>query len=301
MRRLKSFGVIAVVCSSLVACAVNLTPEGLMKTITAIQDANKELTPENEYYVGRSVATNLLSKHDYRYRDAAAIARGELVGITEYVGMVGALIAASATETVRKDDRPSPIAGWHFTVVEHDSINAFAAPGGFVFVTTAAVRAAKNEDELAAILAHEVAHVVRGHALGSIKKSRWAGVAKEAVNNSVTLDEQALGELTQVFDGAMNDMMDAIFVKGYSRETEFEADAVGAKIMAHAGYDTNAFVSYLETLRSKQGKTKSGMFATHPSAADRIESLGKLGAVKVEARAFAARSTRFIAARNLLN
>lgn len=301
MRRWKPYGVMIAACVSLVACAVNLTPDGLMKTFTAIQDANKDLTPENEYYVGRSVATNLLSRHDYRYRDADAIARGDLVGITQYVGAVGALLAASATETERKGDRPSPIAGWHFTVVEHDSINAFAAPGGYVFVTTAAVKAAKNEDELAAILAHEVAHVVRGHALGSIKKSRWAGVAKEAVNSSVTLDEAALGELTQVFDGAMNDMMDAIFVKGYSRDTEFEADAVGAAIMAHAGYDTRAFVAYLETLRAKQGNTKGGMFATHPSAADRIKSLGKKTAAPTDGHALAARSTRFATARASLN
>ncbi|MDZ4694241.1 MAG: M48 family metalloprotease [Deltaproteobacteria bacterium] len=301
MRRLKSYGVMLGACVSLLACAVNLTPEGLMKTFTAIQDANKDLTPENEYYVGRSVATNLLARHDYRYRDTEAIARGDLIGITEYVGTVGALLAASATETERKGDRPSPIAGWHFTVVEHDSINAFAAPGGYVFVTTAAVKAAKSEDELAAILAHEVAHVVRGHALGSIKKSRWAGVAKEAVNNSVTLDEAALGELTQVFDGAMNDMMDAIFVKGYSRDTEFEADSVGAAIMAHAGYDTRAFASYLETLRAKQGNTKGGMFATHPSAADRIKLLGKTDAARADGHALAARSARFATARASLN
>ena len=61
-------------------------------------------------------------------------------------------------------------------VVEDDTINAFAAPGGWIFVTSAAVKAAKSEDQLAALLAHEVAHVIRGHALGSIKKSRWAGV-----------------------------------------------------------------------------------------------------------------------------
>jgi len=177
-------------------------------------------------------------------------------------------------ETTRPGDRPAPIAGWHFTIIESDTINAFAAPGGWVFVTTAAVQAAQSEDELAAVLAHEIAHVVRGHALGSIKKGRWANVAKTALDTSVQLDEQSLGDLTQVFEGAMDDMIDGILVKGYSKDTEYEADRIGLAIMAHAGYDPQALVRYLETLDHAQGGGGGGGFqATHPKASDRIAKL----------------------------
>jgi predicted Zn-dependent protease len=201
-------------------------------------------------------------------------------------------------ETTRKGDRPAPIAGWHFTIVESDTINAFAAPGGWVFVTTAAIEAAQSEDELAAVLAHEIAHVVRGHALGSIQKGRWANVAKTALDTSVELDEQSLGDLTQVFEGAMDDMIDGILVKGYSKDTEYEADRVGLEIMAHAGYDPQALVRYLKTLDAEQGGGGGGFQATHPRASDRIakiqskaQGMGKVEIPKVRFARFALRST----------
>ena len=257
------------------SCKVKLSPESVVNTFQAVQDARKELTPENEYYVGRAVATNLLARHEYRYLDREALSEGELRGVTAYVNRVGHVVAAAAMGMPREDDRPAPISGWHFVVIEHDDINAFAAPGGWVFVTTAAVSAARNEDQLAAILAHEVAHVVRGHALGSIKKSRWAGVAKTALDSSVELNERVLGDLTKAFEGAMDDMIDATLVKGYSRKTEIEADLVGIEVMAHAGYDPGAFVAYLKTLDKKQETGSGGLFTTHPKAGDRIQNLSQ--------------------------
>lgn len=291
MRRALALAALLVVGS----CKVQLTPEGLAKTWDAITDAQKELTPENEYWTGRSVATNLLARHEYRYHDADALADGRLAGATAYVSAVGGVLAASAMETTRKGDRPAPIAGWHFTIVESDTINAFAAPGGWVFVTTAAIEAAQSEDELAAVLAHEIAHVVRGHALGSIQKGRWANVAKTALDTSVELDQQSLGDLTQVFEGAMDDMIDGILVKGYSKDTEYEADRVGLEIMAHAGYDPQALVRYLKTLDAEQGGGGGGFQATHPRASDRIakiqskaQGMGKVEIPKVRFARFTA-------------
>lgn len=255
------------------SCKVQLTPEGVAQVVEAVIDAQKDLTPENEYYVGRSVATTILARHDYKYRDARALAAGNLRGLTEYVNQVGAVVAFAALEVTRSGDRQAPLAGWHFVVLDHDTINAFAAPGGFVFVTRGAIQAAESEDELAAVLAHEVAHVRRGHALGSIKKSRWAGVAKTALSTTVQLDEAALGSLTQAFEGAMEDMTDALIVKGYSRDTEYEADRVGLEIMTRAGYDPRAFVAYLEKLAATQDTGQGGFGATHPKATDRIAKL----------------------------
>lgn len=281
---------------ALPTCKLSLTPDSVKQTYDAVTDAQKDLTPENEYYVGRAVATNLLSKHEYKYLDADALGEGRLEGATAYVNRVGNLVAYAAMETTRDGDRPSPIAGWHFTIVEDDTINAFAAPGGFIFITTAALAAAKNEDQLAAILAHEVAHVVRGHALGSIKKSRWAGVAKTALDSSVELDEQALGDLTKAFEGALDDIVDSVLVKGYSRDTEFEADRLGAEIMAAAGYNPKAFTRYLKKLRKSQDTGSGGMSSTHPSAADRIGKLKKVVGKLPQPEIPAARTERFAAA-----
>ena len=144
--------------------------------------------------MGRAVATNILAKHDYRYLDSNS--SGRLGGATEYMNQIGTVIVASALGTSRPGDRPAPLAGWHFVIVESDSVNAFAAPGGFVFVSLAALKLAHSEDELAFVLAHEVAHVVRGHALGTIKKARYAEISKDALQTSGALSGPALGELT---------------------------------------------------------------------------------------------------------
>jgi predicted Zn-dependent protease len=238
-----------------------------------IQDLRQDLTPENEYYVGRAVATNILAKHDYQYRDRDAIAQGRLLGITAYVASVGSLVAAAALETTRDGDRPAPLAGFHFTVVDSQEINAFATPGGFVFITTAALKTARNEDELACVLAHEVAHVVRGHALGTIKKSRYANISKDALKASGALSPEQLGALTELLEKAIDDMVEAFFVKGYSRDTEFEADQVGLALCARAGYNPQAMTSYLGTLKAKQKTGSGGFFQTHPAAQDRIDKL----------------------------
>jgi predicted Zn-dependent protease len=279
------------------SCKVQLTPESLSKSWHAYQDAKKDLSPENEYYVGRSVTTNLLSRANYKYVDADAYATGELGKTTAYVNAVGNVLAASAMGAPRESDRPSPIAGWHFVIVDDDQINAFAASGGFIIVNKGLIKAAQSEDELAAVLAHEVAHTVRGHAIGSIKKARMAGVYKEMLDSTVQLDAQQLGTLTQAFEGAMDDMIDSMVVKGYSRDTEFEADRVGLKIMVDAGYDPNAFISLLESLDKKLGNAHTGgMKSTHPAPKDRIAKLKAEVAKYHAAKASSVRTERFKAA-----
>jgi predicted Zn-dependent protease len=275
---------VAALGASGMSCKVQLTPESLAKGWTAYKDAKKDLTPENEYYIGRSVATNLLSRAQYKYIDSDAFKEGQLGALTAYVNAVGNVLAASAMGSPRKDDRPSPISGWHFVVVDDETINAFAASGGFILVNKGLIMAARTEDELAAVLAHEVAHTVRGHAIGSIQKARMAGVYKEMLDSTVQLDEQQLGTLTKAFEGAMDDMINSMVVKGYSRDTEFEADKVGLEILADAGYDPQAFIRLLGSLAKKTGGGGGGFSATHPSAKDRLAKLkseaDKLGSKK---------------------
>ncbi|MEO7096925.1 MAG: M48 family metalloprotease, partial [Polyangiales bacterium] len=140
------------------------------------------------------------------------------------------------------------------------------------------------------------AHVRRGHALGSIKKSRFAGVMKETMDSTVTLDQKALGDLTNVFNGAMDDMTDSLLVKGYSRDTEFEADSVGLEIMIQAGYDPAAFVAYLKKLNAHQATGSGGFSATHPKATDRIAKLETKVAKAAKVTVPAVRTKRFKAA-----
>ncbi len=272
-------------CLALVSCATvdrirsgNITASDVQtatKVVKGISSLNEEIRPEQEYYVGRSVATNILAKHDYQYLDRDAIARGQLEGATRYVNDIGGLLAAAALESHRAGDRPAPIGGWHFVVVKSDLINAFAAPGGYVFVTSAAVKLAKSEDELACVLAHEVAHVVRGHALGNIQKSRLANVSSDVLQAAgrETLSPAQVAQLNKLLDGIIQDTLDALFVKGYSRDTEFEADRLGVQIAAAAGYDPSAMGRFLDSLAKMQNTGNGGFFATHPKASERIDRL----------------------------
>jgi predicted Zn-dependent protease len=244
-------------------------------TVKKINSLGEEIRPDQEYYVGRAVATNILARHDYKYVDKPAIQRGELEGLTRYVNNVGNVVVAAAQEDRHNGDRPAPVAGWHFVVVESDTINAFAAPGGFVFITTAAVKTAKTEDELACLLAHEVAHVTRGHALGSIKKSRYADVSSDLLQSAgaATLSPEQVAQLNKLMEGIIDDTIHAMFEKGYSKDTEFEADKLGVEYAAWAGYDPRAMGNFLDTLAKQQATSKGGFYDTHPSTAERKSRL----------------------------
>lgn len=263
-----------------------------------IKEMRTDLTPENEYYVGRAVATNLLAKHDYRYVGADAIAAGDLDVTTQYVNQVGQILVASAyAGEGRKDDRPAPLAGWHFIIIEADPVNAIAAPGGFVFITTGALRLAESEDELAAVLAHEIAHVIRGHALGTIKKARYASLSKDLLDSTVQLSGEQIGQLTEVLDGSIDDMLDSLLVKGYSKDTEYGADRLGLEIAMRAGYEPGAMIAYLRRLESVQDTGGGGWKATHPKASARIKKLEKkLKGKQLEPHVPEVRRTRFAAA-----
>ena len=112
----------------------------------------KDYEPSHEYYIGRSVSAQILSRYKV-HPDRR---------LQEYVNLVGHAVLTA----------PEPLktyAGYHFVVLEGEQLQAVSAPGGFVFVTEGTVRRAKDEDELAAVLAHEIAHVSLRHGIGAIK------------------------------------------------------------------------------------------------------------------------------------
>ena len=253
----------------------------------------RDLTPEQEHYLGRSVTARILGQYGNRYRDMSAIEKARLEGITAYVSQVGALVAAAAIEQA---DRPRvPYSGWHFVVVDDPEIAAFAAPAGFVVVTTGAVESAQTEDELACLLAHEVAHVVHGHGLTAVKKARFAGAIGGLMTKATSkLTDTEVGELAAAFNDTVGDITESLFTKGYEKGTEFEADLLGAKAAAAAGYDPYAMVAFLRTAHRSQKVKSQG----HPEFSDRITRLQKR--YSSPAVASNERAARFTSAKNLL-
>ncbi|MFA6464435.1 MAG: M48 family metalloprotease, partial [Desulfurivibrionaceae bacterium] len=127
----------------------------IKKTAKAMGKAFTDITPEQEYYVGRAVGATLLGK--YRPRtDPQTV---------QYLNLVGQSLASGS-------DKPETYGGYHFVLLEDDGINAFAAPGGLIFVSRGMLRCCQDEDTLAAVLAHEIAHVQLKHGLQAIKTSR---------------------------------------------------------------------------------------------------------------------------------
>ena len=143
----------------------------------------------------------------------------------------------------RKSTRPNPFRGYHFAVLDTEEINAFACPGGIIFITRGLIKTCKNEDQLAAVLAHEVGHVANKDGINSISQARWTEVCTAMGKEAVTAVRRRWpASLVSLFEGSIDDVFKTIVVNGYSRQAEEAADAAAVKELTKAGYDPTALV-----------------------------------------------------------
>ncbi len=153
---------------------------------------------------------------------------------------------------------------YRFTVIESDQINAFAAPGGFVYFYTGLLRRMENEAEMAAVMAHEISHVVGRHGVKRLQGALGVGLAYQLAFG---------GQDSQVLEAAVAIGMNLVF-SGYSRGNEREADNFGIHYMVKAGYDPHGAVMMYEKLAALGGAGYSNVFeklaATHPETQERI-------------------------------
>jgi beta-barrel assembly-enhancing protease len=176
--------------------------------------------------------------------------------VSEYVNRVG-------QNLVRNSDAKVPFT---IKVVDDDTINAFALPGGFFYVNSGLILAADEEAELAGVMAHEIAHVAARHATRQITRSQWA--------NFGTLPLIFLGGgVGYAARAAASLALPATFMK-FSRGFETEADYLGLQYMYKSGYDPQAFISFFEKVQAQEKKKPGSMakvFASHPQTPDRID------------------------------
>ena len=263
-------GVVLVVLAYLIACAamekgvsVLTSPEklsqkdkaSLLRVAKALRSSFADITEEEEYYIGRSVAATILATYP-------ALNNSRL---TRYVNRVGQAV-------VLYSDRPEIFAGYHFLVLDSNEINAMAAPGGFIFITKGLLRLCRNEDMLAAVLAHEVGHVAAKHGLRSIKKSRlieaFRLLASEAAQRSGSAE---LAKLVSTYESILGDITATLLERGYDRKFETEADELAVKFMTRAGYSPTALSDFLAALASSaQASSGKGWFKTHPAPEKRL-------------------------------
>ncbi len=191
--------------------------------------------------------------------------------LQRYVNLLGGYLASRVDNTRT----------WRFGILDTDAVNAFAAPGGVVLVTAGLLRQLSSEDELAAVLAHEIAHVAREHHYQVILRARQSETVVRGLRPDPGLSRASA----------------QLYTRGLERASEHEADLVGVQLMARAGYDPSAFLSVLEKLDALgTADPRVVLFAsTHPPARERMDALARAGIERLPlpAASAPARGTRF--------
>jgi len=256
---------------------------GLQDVIEGASAAFKDYTPEEQRHLGQDFASVLLGARPL-LRNAA---------VQRYVNEVGWWVAQQAD--LPKDAKGQPVQfDWRFGVIDSEAVNAYATPGGYVFVTVGLLRRLGSEAELAGVLGHEISHVVRGHYLAAIKKGGFTqivgGVVQAKAGNAV-------------ISSAVVNAVRNIYSKGLDRGDEFDADRHGLLYAARAGYAPGGLPTVLHMYAKESGSDANFqmLFNTHPAPQDRITQLDPLLAGKFAAAGDVTNNARFLAMRRRLN
>ncbi|WP_226667817.1 M48 family metalloprotease [Microbulbifer aggregans] len=206
------------------------------------------MSEEKEIKIGREMHEKLVASTPI-YNDPI---------LTAYVEHVGQKVAKSS-------DRPDLT--YHFTIIDSQDINAFALPGGYVYINRGLLTYLQSEAEMAAVLAHEVGHITARHAVRQKTAATGAGVA--SVLSVLVTGSGVVGDVANLWSTAA--------VKGYGRDMELEADRFGAQYMYNAGYDPQAMINVIALLKDqetfarrrarvegKKQQTYHGVFSSHP-------------------------------------
>ena len=230
------------------------------RTLEVLADDRKGDDRQEEIDLGRGVAAKMLGAYDL-VDDAA---------LQAYVGRVGMVVAAQGERTKLP---------WRFVVVDASSINAYAVPGGIVFITRGLYDLLGSEDELAAVIGHEIAHVQRRHHYQVMKQQKLVGALSDAAAAQLTVDSKLLDTLWS--------RATEVMTRGLDKSAEYAADREGMVLAARAGYDASALLGVLEKIGASAtaGSDATMLFSTHPAPVDRIAALGAAVTPELEAAA----------------
>ena len=207
---------------------------------------------EAEILFGRDLAARILGNYKVVTDD----------NLIRYVNLIGkALTLFSGRSELR----------FYFVVLDSDEINAFATPGGYIFITSGAMKAMDNEAQLACVLAHEIAHVIEKHVVRRLDIRGDDSSSFSALSGAISANTAAV---LNVLDKAMTDASEILFEKGYKLKEEMEADSTGMIIASLAGYDPAELAVYLRTSQGFEKKDAS-YEGEHPQIDVRISSIEK--------------------------
>lgn len=209
----------------------------------------KNPSKDEEIALGREITGSILG--------AAPLVKDD--ALQQYVNKVGRWVASQS----ERADLP-----WKFGVIESADINAFAAPGGYVLITKGLYQRLQNESQLAGVLGHEIAHVVKKHQLKVLQKQQLlnmgAGKLGDLFGKNDKLAKKAIA------NGA------EISARSLDKDAEFEADRMGLVLAYRAGYDAYGLPEVLQTIghSSKSDSSVALLYKTHPAPDERIIKLG---------------------------
>ena len=207
--------------------------------------------PREERAIGGALASQVVARYGGLVRNPSLL---------RYVNLVGKAVAMTS-------DRPE--IDYTFGVLNNEKVNAFAAPGGYVFVTKGLLRRVQSEAELACVLGHEIAHVTKKHILNVIRRSR-------AISGLAQVTLASLDKNPEAFDEMIKEGMKSLFENGLDQNLEFEADRVGADYCARVGYDPAGARRYLLTIQSLRLREEDAVLeSTHPSGRERLDKLNE--------------------------
>jgi predicted Zn-dependent protease len=217
-----------------------------MNTYKALQP----IEYKEEKTIGSSLAVEVFNRFEGPYDDPK---------ILKYVNLVGQAVA-------RVSDRPD--IDYYFSIVNSPVPNAFATPGGYVFLSIGLLRMVQNEAQLAGVLGHEIAHITHKHALGTIQRSKsLQGIG--ALTMSIMENDPAQ------FNQLIDQVSDLIFTNGLDKDLEYESDRLGVEYAVRAGYYPSGLKDFLKILGNSQELQRSAILNTHPSARQRYRLLVK--------------------------
>jgi len=214
-------------------------------------------TLDDENKIGKEFY-NKLSSHNLLIRDEK---------VNDYINRLGNAILARSSNVLFT---------FHFSVIRSSAINAFATPGGYVYVNRGLINLCENESELAGVLAHEIAHVNSRHIAQQIEKSQKISMASlAAILAGVFLGGGGVG--TEAALGLTMATSTTLSLK-YSRENEEEADRLGMSYLVNAGYDGKGMLTFLKTMKNYEFYSNSlpSYFMTHPGTDERIAYIDSL-------------------------
>ena len=217
-----------------------------------------DMTLEDEYYLGRAVASEILKTYKPYTGDSA---------LTAYLNKICLTITVNSSKATL-------YSGYHVEILDTNEICAFASPGGHIFISRGLIACASSEDALAAVIAHEVAHIQHRHVAAMLESERTVNQLTAAADRAASMAARNLSAQEKnalLFRESLSVSVNMLFRDGYSRDQEFEADREARLLLIGSGYDPEALGEILGVL--SQRSQPGNMSRTHPSPAERIMRL----------------------------